>query len=480
MSLTPQFFENKPVDLFFGEGVRAEYFNRFKLGRTLDDIYGYGCSALFGEVALGVCQQEAVDVRFNSEDTTNFSVYGDYVPETDSQAILLNHGHSKARRPDLKQATLELLVSHDGGVPLQMQCWDGNAEDSEVFQVRCAALMEEFKASHTPRYVIMDSKGYTRKNAENLAQLRFITRIPETLKAAQEAIDQAWRSDAWQELDRQLKYYRVDLSHYGIEQRWLVVHSKDAEQRAQKVVAKAQAKEEKEVTKQLFHLQATRFESQQAAQAALNQIEKSLKYHQITQMTLTSHLKYAKKGRPAKDTPIKAILWQLHATLSSAPEKVTQRIQHKACFVVGTNIPDTEVADAEAILKYKDQSVSERGFKFLKDPAFFVSSLFVKKPCRIEGLLMVMTLALLVYTVAQRRLRSQLAKHSETLPNQIRQEIDRPTLRWVFQLLDGIHRVVFRLHNQVNVVIEGLTALKKKILRLFGQNVCHIYQISLE
>src|SRR5262245_35277851 len=37
LSLTPQFFANKPLDLWFREGVRAEMFNRFKLGRTLDE-----------------------------------------------------------------------------------------------------------------------------------------------------------------------------------------------------------------------------------------------------------------------------------------------------------------------------------------------------------------------------------------------------------------------------------------------------------
>ena len=35
LSLTPQFFANNPLDLLFREGVRAEMFNRFKLGRTL-------------------------------------------------------------------------------------------------------------------------------------------------------------------------------------------------------------------------------------------------------------------------------------------------------------------------------------------------------------------------------------------------------------------------------------------------------------
>ena len=37
--LTPQFFTQKPLDLLFRQGVRAEMFNRFKLGRTLDEVH---------------------------------------------------------------------------------------------------------------------------------------------------------------------------------------------------------------------------------------------------------------------------------------------------------------------------------------------------------------------------------------------------------------------------------------------------------
>jgi transposase len=134
--------------------------------------------------------------------------------------------------------------------------------------------------------------------------------------------------------------------------------------------------------------------------------------------------------------------------------------------------------DAEVIAGYKGQSAVERGFRFLKDPVFFVSSLFVKKPSRIQGLLMVMTLALLVYTVAQRRMRHQLACQHDTLPNQIGQPTSHPTLRWLFQLLEGINRVTFSMSGHVTIVIEGLTALRRKILQLFGQKVCQIYQIS--
>lgn len=47
LSLTPQFFANKPLDRLFREGVRAEMFNRFQLGRTLEEVYAYGCDLLF-------------------------------------------------------------------------------------------------------------------------------------------------------------------------------------------------------------------------------------------------------------------------------------------------------------------------------------------------------------------------------------------------------------------------------------------------
>ena len=136
LTLTPQFFANKPLDLLFREGVDAELFNRFKLGRTLDEAHAYGCDLLFSELALAVCTQERIALRFNHLDTTSFSLSGDYVPESDEHAIHITHGYSKDHRPDLKQAVLELMVSQDGGVPFVSKSWDGNASDTKIFQER--------------------------------------------------------------------------------------------------------------------------------------------------------------------------------------------------------------------------------------------------------------------------------------------------------------------------------------------------------
>src|SRR5262249_60474775 len=127
----------------------------------------------------------------------------------------------------------------------------------------------------------------------------------------------------------------------------------------------------------------------------------------------------------------KAIEWQMHAQVRPAQEVIKAHKQQSACFVIGTNIPARHVSDAEVIRAYKAQSNVEGGFRFLKDPLFFVSSLFVKKPSRIQGVLLVMTLALLVYALTQRRLRQQLARQQASLPNQINQPTQRPTLRWV-------------------------------------------------
>src|SRR5256886_13853085 len=95
LSLTPQFFASKPLDLLFRDGIRAEMFNRFKLGRTLDEAYAYGCDLLFQELALAVCAHEGIDLRFNHLDTTSFALSGEHIPGRDQPAIPIAHGDSK-------------------------------------------------------------------------------------------------------------------------------------------------------------------------------------------------------------------------------------------------------------------------------------------------------------------------------------------------------------------------------------------------
>ncbi len=481
LSLTPQFFENKPLDVLFRPGVQASDFNHYKLGRSLDDAVDYSSELLFTEIASSTCRSESIHLLFNHLDTSSFSLTGEYLPDSDEHAIKITHGYSKDHRPDLKQAVLELMVSQDGGIPILCKCWDGNASDNTVFKERSSELVRQFKASDTPRYLIMDSKGYTESNASNLKDIPFITRIPGTLFIVKTVIEQALKWDLWAEINDDYQYQTLELGHYGIDQRWLIIRSKGALERAVKSVERTISKEKERAEKQLFHLQAQRFDSEAEAMTALQELSDKWKYHLVDTIEFKQHIKYAVKGRPTPDTPIKSIKLQINVDLKVNQEKVDQDRDQKSCFVLGTSIPRFQLSDEDVFWGYKGQSKVENGFRFIKDPLFFASSLFVKKPSRVEGMLMVMTLSLLIYSIAQRRMRNELKRLETTLPNQIGKPVQNPTLRWIFQQMEGIDCVnIFHKEGEVHCLISGLNDIRRKILTLFGQTVSEIYQISFE
>jgi transposase len=108
-------------------------------------------------------------------------------------------------------------------------------------------------------------------------------------------------------------------------------------------------------------------------------------------------------------------------------------------WVIGTNLLDVERWPDEAVIDlYREQSVVERGFAFRKDPLFLASSVFVKRPERIMALAFVMTLCLLVYRLAEVRVRQRLAATGQAVPDQAPTPPARPTLRWLFQCFEGI------------------------------------------
>lgn len=94
------------------------------------------------------------------------------------------------------------------------------------------------------------------------------------------------------------------------------------------------------------------------------------------------------------------------------------------------------------------------------------------------ALLMIMTLSLLAYSVAQRHLRKQLVEKNETLPNQIDKPIKNPTMRWIFQLMEGIDVIYIRIKDVVHKKIMGITELRQKIISFFFDPVQKIYETA--
>jgi transposase len=477
LMLTPQFFENKALNVLIKEGISADHFNRHKIGRVLDRIGNFGCEKLFGIVALEACSREDVDMRFGHSDTTSHSLTGDYDCDSDTERITVTYGHSKAKRPDLKQVVQELVTSQDGGIPFITKLWDGNASDSVILRERAKALMEEFSRS-TNRYLVADSKLYAEETATTLNNINYITRVPSILKREQEYVKIALASpDQWHSVENGYKMQEFLVDCYNItDQRWIVIYSEQARIRSEKTLNKEVVKESDRIKKELFHLQAQRFSCENDAKKKLKILAKKWKYHEVSIEQIVPIKIHAKRGRPTVDAPEK-YEWQIKAQAALDQTSIDKTLDQRSCFVLSTNVSSKDLPMEEALIRYKGQDKIEKGFAFLKSPDFFVASLFLKKPSRIDGLLMIMVLSLLVYSIAQRRLRKQLILLKSTLPNQINKPIQNPTMRWIFQLFEGINYVTINIGNTITKVIEGLNPLRARVIGLLSPNVQEIYQI---
>jgi hypothetical protein len=160
-------------------------------------------------LALAVCAQEGLAVRCNHLDPTRFALSGEDVPDRDERAMTSTHGYAKAHRPDLQQAVLAWMVSHEGGVPLVSPSWDGHAADPEMFQARAAALIATFQHSSTPRSFGAASQLDNDAKAANLHALGVITRMPHTRTLVSHVITQARPWDTWPRLDATTRSQRV-------------------------------------------------------------------------------------------------------------------------------------------------------------------------------------------------------------------------------------------------------------------------------
>jgi transposase len=117
----------------------------------------------------------------------------------------------------------------------------------------------------------------------------------------------------------------------------------------------------------------------------------------------------------------------------------------------------------------------------LKDPLFLASSVFVKRPERIMALAFVMTLCLLIYKLAEVRLRHRLAQTGQTVPDQKGKPTARPTLRWLFQVFEGIdlHHTLHPGGTRATEVLR-LTKVHRLVLRLLGPAYENCYLTFLE
>lgn len=490
----PDFLRNKPVERLLGKGVAAEDFNDDILGRFLDAVSDYGVTPLFSEIALDIGIAEGLLGRSAHFDTTSISVFGEYPEEEtsltsgepDSEAseaeplFRLAHGHSKDHRPDLKQMVLSLATTGAAAFPIWMESHSGNASDKRVLQAG-AARMHDFckRLRCAPEFLYVgDSAFYERCVKENV-HFFWLSRVPERLNDAKKHLDLPDEHCDWTSLGHGYWYMPLKDGGYGdVAQRWVMIHSEKAAFREQATLKKRLQKENEAYTKALWHLGNQVFECQHDAEQAGMDAIKGLKYHTVA-WSVSPVEKHAKRGRPKQGATLVTRGFSIAGTLQEYTAAIEQIKRRKGRFILASNQMDKAMLpDTEFLSEYKNQYKTEHGFAFIKGDTFEVASVFLKKPSRIEALMMVMTLCLMVYSFAQHYLRRALVQAQDTIPNQLGKPTDKPSMAWVFRMFHGIQVWIIPQPDGIRQLVVNLTTALRKIIGYFGPGAESIYASS--
>ncbi len=481
--LVPQFFAHKPVERLIGPGITPEDLNDDCLGRALDWLTAHDLTALFAGLAHQARQRFAVAAEVVHVDSTSFSVEGAYETEEEDEEeanetlIRITYGYSRDHRADLKQWQLSLATT-TSGVPIGLQVLDGNASDRATLAQQVAEVVYQFRAEgeEEPIYVA-DSALYSEAAMTELSEQRvwWVSRVPETssqAKALVAAEPASWQGTAV------LRWAEQEVSIGARTERWIVVQSAEGVEHQQATLQRRAEQDRHLWTKRLRELEQRTFACEADAQTTLTETKKGLPAWLEIDLNLQVSARYAARGRPRTSVPPQEV-WTVHGTISVVEAAIRTEAERKAKFIVATNVPATQRSAEDLVRLYKAQGGVERGFAFLKDPLFLASSVFVKKVERVMATGFIMVLCLLVYRLAEQHIRQRLAETGATVPDQLKQPTQRPTMRWLFQCFEGISLVLMEQEERMEVMqVTGLSDLHLLILGLLGPPYEKYYELS--
>jgi transposase len=246
--------------------------------------------------------------------------------------------------------------------------------------------------------------------------------------------------------------YEGEVTLYGTPYRAVVVHSSAQDKRRQQRL-------ERDIQASYSTVQtAARTAEQQAyfcradADAAAAQLRTMPAAYHLVDVTVEEWPLYG-RGRPSRNKPrtVKAMRYKLHTTIQPQTERIVRLAAEAGCFVLLTNVPTSgELAHSarDILTVYKDQHGTEQNYGFLKDPVI-VNSLFLKKPERIEALGLVLLLALLLWRLMERALRTHVDTTRTPLPGWDKKVTERPTSFMMMTKFAGVIVLQLGHHRQL-------------------------------
>ena len=473
------FYREQDVELLFGPGIVFDYFNDDALGKTLDKIYKAGPKKVFSAVTLKAQLKEEITYRVLHGDTTARLVYGDY--EHKEGLLNITRGYNKEHRTDLKQFKIGLVVTEDG-FPVFGEVLDGNLDDKTWNKQLIKNLPDYFNLEELKRIIyVADSALVTQDNLQAMGDdLQFISHLPENFNLASELTRAAFVKKKWLELGKispgkksaSYKVQEFTRELYGRRYRFLVVYSNHLDKRKLKGLNSRLKKQKDTLKKAAQKFMKLTYACEADAKDALIRF---LKDHRNNFYPLsgdvektTEKAKRKKSGRPPKDEePEYREIWITRVQLGELDEKAYEDEKKlSSCFVLISNIFHGYTA-YDLLKEYKEQSVVENRFKFVKHP-LYVGPLWLQKIERLEAMSYVILMALAVYIILQRRVRLALEKEDEPLKVTGDKKSFNPTGNKILELFQPVKIVYIREKGAVKRFLPERYYELSRALKMIG------------
>lgn len=457
--LSHQFFQKKPLDLLLGPEVTTSGLNDDAIGRALDELYKAGPEFIYCLVAAGAIKNYNIKIDKLHGDTTSISVQGEY--NGNKNEGLIRFGYSKDRRKDLKQFILSSFATSDGGIPIFGSAVAGNTSDAKHFREVFQKLKENMILDLSDVMIICDAAAYNKETIGMLQRRPWIFRVPDTINDAK-LLKANTPNESFIRLRNGYSISESTGSYGDVQQRWILVRSEQAFNRAKNTIVRSVSNELKDLETKIKRCKAKELESLEVAEQTIAKLTAKIKYHVIKVV----------KALPDEKVPIRGgiekqlVIGEVKISIKQQIDKINHLIDAKSKFIIATNVLDNIKLPAEDVLgEYKNQFKVEKGFRFLKNPLCMADSIYLKNEKRIISLSMVMLITLLVYAVAERALRKALVERNLSIKNQVNKPVQNPTMRWVFQTMEDV--IVLR-YSENDKIITKVTNLTDELVLIIG------------
>ncbi len=482
-----------PPDLLGLAARDLSKLNDDRFGRCLDRMFDGVGPDLIMAVLRHVVKEFDISLDELHNDSTTVSFYGAYdeagqeSEQRGRPTLAITWGHSKARRPDLKQLLYVLTVTSDGNVPVYFSSASGNTVDDGT-HIGTWDLLYQLVGGPDFLYVA-DCKLASRENLGHIASRggRFVTVLPrgrtedlafrKRLRDSPAAITwtllYALADDKEQIVDHLFIASDDHIQSDGYRLIWYRSERKAEQDGLRRVRLIQKTAEALGELRERLGGPRTRFRErskvEQAVAEVLTEGETRSWFVVEIEEKQEETFRQATRGRPNDQTQyLKETRSRFNVTWQLNLEAISESEREDGVFPLLTN--DRKMTAAEVLQAYKRQPMLEKRFSQFKTD-FAVAPVFLKNVARIQGLLGAYFFALLMQTLLERELRQAMLREGEaTLPLYPEERpCARPTTHRLIELFSTIQRHEVRVGDgESQMMATKPTKTQSTIIRLLG------------